>query len=323
MLVYAGIDEAGYGPMLGPLCVATSVFLLPDYDAAAGAPDLWKLLAKAVCRSKSDAKHRIAIDDSKALKGSNANQKSHPLKHLERGVLAFSLMRLPQPRADSEWFKWLGVRVADHAWLKSETPVPVTLRADELAIASAKLKRACDAAGVQFSHLACCAIDPEEFNQQVRDAGRKSNVNMTAALRAADAVWMKWPTAHPRVVIDRHGGRTHYRDELQLAWPTAGIRILDETDAFSRYHLRMDGRELTITFAVEGESHHLPIALASMTAKYARELLMGRLNRYFRSHLPELKPTAGYVQDGRRYLRDIEPLVTRLRIDRDCLVRSV
>jgi len=44
MLIYAGIDEAGYGPMLGPLCVAGSVFVLPDHDPAAGAPKLWSTL---------------------------------------------------------------------------------------------------------------------------------------------------------------------------------------------------------------------------------------------------------------------------------------
>ncbi|MCH8212384.1 MAG: ribonuclease HII, partial [Planctomycetes bacterium] len=40
MLVYAGIDEAGYGPMLGPLCLGCTVFVLKDYDPCQGAPDL-------------------------------------------------------------------------------------------------------------------------------------------------------------------------------------------------------------------------------------------------------------------------------------------
>ena len=32
MLIYAGIDEAGYGPMFGPLCVASSVIVLDKYN---------------------------------------------------------------------------------------------------------------------------------------------------------------------------------------------------------------------------------------------------------------------------------------------------
>ena len=46
VLIYAGIDEAGYGPMLGPLCVASSVFVLDEHDPAGGPPDLWRLLRR-------------------------------------------------------------------------------------------------------------------------------------------------------------------------------------------------------------------------------------------------------------------------------------
>ncbi len=324
VLVYAGIDEAGYGPVLGPLCVAASVFVLKDHDAAAGAaPDLWKLLKAAVCRKGGDTRRRVAVEDSKKLKGANGSVKTHPLKTLERGVLGFTLMRCPCPVKDIDFFNWLGVRVARHPWLTSEVPLPVAHSVDQLRVVAAKLARACDNAGVQFSHLLCDAIDPADFNRQVRDTRNKSSVNMTAALRTADAIWNQWPDVHPRIVIDRHGGRTHYRDELQTAWPDSSIRILDETEEFSRYHIRQAGRELTVTFVVEAETRHLPVALASMTAKYTRELVMARLNRYFQSHLPELKPTAGYFKDGRRYIDDIAPLITRLRIDRDCLVRCI
>ena len=99
--------------------------------------------------------------------------------------------------------------------------------------------------------------------------------------------------------------------------------MLAETETISRYRLELDGSFITISFIVEAESAHLPVALASMTAKYVRELLMLRFNRYFQSLMPELKPTAGYYGDGRRYLNDIEPLIDRLGIDRQSLIRSV
>jgi hypothetical protein len=38
--------------------------------------------------------------------------------------------------------------------------------------------------------------------------------------------------------------------------------------------------------------------------------------------MPELKPTAGYVQDGRRFLKEIEPLLVKKGIKRELLVRS-
>jgi len=49
---------------------------------------------------------------------------------------------------------------------------------------------------------------------------------------------------------------------------------------------------------------------------------MERMNRFFRGHLPELKPTAGYVEDGRRYLEDVRPVLRRLKIREDQLVRG-
>jgi hypothetical protein len=59
-----------------------------------------------------------------------------------------------------------------------------------------------------------------------------------------------------------------------------------------------------------------------MIAKYTRELHMLRFNKYFVSEMPELKPTAGYVQDGRRFLQEIEPILDQNGIKRELLVRS-
>jgi hypothetical protein len=43
-----------------------------------------------------------------------------------------------------------------------------------------------------------------------------------------------------------------------------------------------------------------------MTSKYLRELFMEMLNTYFQKHLPDVPPTAGYYQDGRRFLNDLK-----------------
>ena len=64
-----------------------------------------------------------------------------------------------------------------------------------------------------------------------------------------------------------------------------------------------------------------PIALASIFSKYLRELLMARFNAYWAGHVDDLRPTAGYYQDGQRFLRDIEPAIGRLGVDRSQLVR--
>jgi len=66
----------------------------------------------------------------------------------------------------------------------------------------------------------------------------------------------------------------------------------------------------------------MPVALASMVAKFTRELHMMRFNRYFASLVPDIKPTAGYVQDGRRFLKEIEPILAQNGLNRDVLVRN-
>jgi ribonuclease HII len=320
VLIYAGIDEAGYGPMFGPLTVACTVFRLHEHDPATGAPNLWQLLKKSVCRSRNDKSRRIAIEDSKKLKGANDGA-CHPLKHLERGVLSFALTRDAAIGNDESLLAWLNVPRPQAGWYASTTPLPLAQTLDELRIATASITKSMARADVSCEHLQCEAIDAAAFNRQLGLTGSKASVNFSAVMRLVDRIWQRHRHDHPRIIVDRQGGRTQYLRPLQQCYPEASIRILAEEDTISRYELRDGDACLTISFAVEAESRHLPVALASMTAKYVRELLMLRLNRFFCGHMPELKPTAGYVQDGRRYLADIEPVIARLGLQRTDLVR--
>ena len=58
-----------------------------------------------------------------------------------------------------------------------------------------------------------------------------------------------------------------------------------------------------------------------MTARFTRELFMEPMNRFFASRVAELKPTAGYVEDGRRHLKDIDRALRDGDIDSQQLVR--
>lgn len=324
MLVYAGIDEAGYGPMLGPLCVAATVFVIDEYDLEAGAPDLWEMLSRGICRSRRDGRHRVAIDDSKRLKGAK-KAKASPLRHLERGVLAFLATREDGhefPATDTALIEKLGAEIALRPWYDSVIDLPVGQDADGLRIAAGRVGRALAAAGARCEGIWCRIISAGELNGQAEKLGTKSAVNFHAIMQLIDQIRRRWGGAHPRVIVDRQGGRTHYLRELQLAWPDSHLHILAESESLSRYRLEGGDRPMTVSFQKGAEAGHLPVALASMTAKYVRELLMLRLNRYFCRFLPELKPTAGYVQDGRRYVREIESVIRAEGLDRGSLIRS-
>ncbi len=323
MLVYAGIDEAGYGPMLGPLSVGATVFVLPDHDPADGAPNLWRTLDAAVCRSRKDKKKRIAVADSKKLKGANDAVRAHPLAALERGVFAFLGQAAPSPATCAELFETVAAGLTPQPWYDHPTDLPVAHTIGELRIQVARLRRAMERERVKLHAVRARLIDAADFNTLLDRMGNKAAVNFHAAIGHIDRIWTEFPGAHPRVLVDRHGGRAHYREPLHLAFPEAHITIVAETERVSRYTLVDPARgPLTVSFQTGAEDKHLPVALASMTAKYARELAMARLNRFFQGHVPELKPTAGYVQDARRYLDEINPVIETLPIDRARLIRN-
>ena len=320
MLIYAGIDEAGYGPMFGPLCVGASVLVVQDHDPTAGAPDLWALLDHIVCRKKRDRNHRIAVNDSKKLKSSST---AKGVLHLERSVLAFlsCLHGTESPDMDDAFFSTIGCASSNKPWCCGAVQLPVSVDPDQLKIDISRLRYGLGQAHIQCEMMACLAIDAETYNART-EFESKAALNFSTAMQHVDTIVQRWPHDHPRIIIDRLGGKIRYRNDLQLCWPEAQIQILTEDPSMSRYRLRFGDSLATITFASKSDEHHFPVALASMIAKYTRELHMIRLNRYFAGMMPKLKPTAGYVTDGRRFLKEIEPILANNGINRDDLVRT-
>jgi ribonuclease HII len=328
MLVYAGIDEAGYGPLLGPLCLGCAVFAVRDHDPSQGAPDLWAALKRGVCRSPSDRRGRVAVEDSKRLKGPN-DAKAHPLRHLERGVLAFMGQCAGAPGArcpcdDDALFEALGVSLPAPTvapWYQGSSRLPLAHDAAQIELATAIVTQSLAESSITCEGLSCIGVDVREFNQQLARTRNKSAISFEAIAKLLDRLWRRWPQAHPRAVVDRQGGRLMYREPLAQCFPESSITILGETERISRYRLEREGSLLTVSFEAESEGAHLPTALASMAAKLCRELLMARLNAWFARHHPAVRSTAGYVADGRRWLSEMSAVLDGLGIDREGLVR--
>jgi len=59
-----------------------------------------------------------------------------------------------------------------------------------------------------------------------------------------------------------------------------------------------------------------------MVSKYIRELLVDSINRHFIAHHTDLKPTAGYWQDGQRFIKDLDTAKPPAKYDPQLLIRS-
>lgn len=321
MLVYAGIDEAGYGPLFGPLVIARTVFTVDRADPGVPPPSLWRTMQGTICRLPGDPQGRIPINDSKRLYLPGA------LEHLERGVLGF-LEQLPlRPASMQELLDGLGYdklsrRPSHPCYADPSLPtIPSRLSTAELVQARRRLAAAGERSGVRLLEVSAAIILEDRFNRLVTDCGNKALCAWTFVAGHLQAIWSRYGERRPQVIIDRQGGRIYYLDLLARLFPQARLCILKETPALSRYLISEEGREMEITVQVQSELKHLPAALSSMIAKYLRELLMQRFQAFWRQAAPSVRPTCGYHRDGRRFLQEIEPLFSSLRIEPETLVR--
>jgi hypothetical protein len=329
MMLYAGFDEAGYGPLLGPMCVAASAWLVPAGDPAQPL-DLWQALSKGVCRTRKDRRGRVAIADSKSLKGTR-DARAHPLHAIERGVLAATAALCGSAPKDEDALD-AALRCGTQAVPDVQSTsaceadgvqLPCACSEDEISVASAMLRRACNSAGITPAELMCTAITPAQLNADASRGLTKPSIPFARAAQMAADLLDRHGSRPVRLAFDRQGGRMRYADDLRRCFGGARLAILHEDELRSEYRFERDGRTIVASFEAGGEERHLPIALASMVAKYVRELRMARLNRFFARLAPDVPPTAGYVTDGRRFLEQVEPQLIALGIDRSRLVRSI
>ena len=103
MLTLIGLDEAGLGPLLGPLCTGAASLSL-DFDQAEGPPDLWSQLAPVV--GTSPRAGDIPVADSKKLKSSS----KLPLRNLLAGLVPFvELASSTELQTDEDLLRAIGV----------------------------------------------------------------------------------------------------------------------------------------------------------------------------------------------------------------------
>jgi ribonuclease HII len=317
MVLLAGIDEAGFGPLLGPLVVSSCAFSVRP-EMAEG--DLWQVLRKSVGRTRKGLRGRLLVADSK-----KAYKRSEGLGHLERSALG-ALGCLGKNPSDLGGLlaalcpDCLG-RLIEYPWYRETERRLLPVDRPDLRIAANVFADDMAHRGVKLVDLASHCLDVAHYNTMIHSVKNKAQVLFMTTTRLMQSLLDQFPGQDIHILIDRQGGRVHYREHLLRSFSEMDLRIVGESEQRSAYELRSRSRVVQVSFEVGADDCHFAVALASMVSKYVRELLMERVNRYFAKKSPELRPTAGYWKDGLRFLEDVRSQLPEFEIDRHRLVR--
>lgn len=332
MASLVGIDEAGYGPFLGPLTVAATVFHCPSTPLEqADTLDLWEHLGRdTVVRTRKALRKswdRLLVCDSKLAYGGKRK-----LIDLEQTVWTFlataaatSPRPTPLPTTLEALIPALGGSLGEPPppWFAEATlPVPHKLLPGQCEHLQGRLTSALDKANAQFVGAAVRALPAQGLNHHLRTLRNKHTLEWSLVADLLQTCVHGSPPGPVSVQVDRLAGRQFYGDALTSCFPAATIEVLREEPESSSYRVLGPERTVHVHFSVKGDDLHFATALASMTAKYIREILMLVLNGFFAKHLAGLKPTAGYGKDGRRFISEVTPLLSALGISESTLVRK-
>jgi len=319
MAFLIGTDEAGYGPNLGPLLVSASVWRVDDV-----ACELYRELESAVSKvnvsGKGETRKRIAIADSKLL-----------YKH--RGGLAGLELPLfsttPNLSSDTTWKNcWRTLtgedceEIDEVPWYRGfDRSLPIDATTEDIDIRRDHFAKCLSKRSIELLAVRSVAVFPKRFNQLVDEFDSKGAAlsNITLDL-VADLVG-ELDTEPIRIVCDKHGGRNSYAGFLQPRFDDRLVRVHHESRPESLYDIGTPSQPISICFRSKGESF-LPSALASIASKYLRELAMLAFNDFWIHRQPDLRPTAGYPMDAKRFRSDVAETRRRLAIHDDVFWRN-
>ena len=321
MALLVGIDEAGYGPLLGPLVVSAAALEMPESLLKA---DLWKVLSKAAGIQRKTLHGRLLITDSK-----KAYTHKTGLKHLKRTVLASMLAAQPQIELPDTMEQFLhrlcpscAPRLNSYPWYSDLSRVLLTAGSD-IPIAAGLLQRTLQIHKMSIRTLQSRCLDVHYYNQKVMAVKNKSRVLFSELCCLVDSLFHAKDSRDGTIhfLIDRQGGRIHYRSELQRMFPGMELSVLKTEKKISSYELASNDGIMRLHFIAGADLKYLPVSLASMISKLIRELLIQNLNSYFSCLCNTIKPTAGYWQDGQRYVAELSTQLPASALPKNLLIR--
>lgn len=325
-----GIDEAGLGPTLGPLVIASF--------STRGPSDLAMALAAAIDAPRG--RPLVAPPIMEAGDSKEIYTGKHKLARLERTALATWMWCTDSSEAPSSG-RDLIARVGSPTPFRSAAPwfaedwglergLPIACDRDDLLATVEHLTRVAEAAGVRPEGYRADVISAHEFNEdlgaEIQRGGTKNTwvVSRTLSL-AREAVGAPSASQGVHVLCDKAGGRDDYMSALARAFPERIAEQRHRERARSDYELfelMERGQPMQISFAMKADRFDVRVGLASCLAKYLRELSVDALNRWFAQRVPELRPTAGYPQDARRFIEQVADIAREHGLETAHWIRS-
>lgn len=311
-----GIDEAGYGPNLGPFVMSAVAWHVSD---ALLVTDLWAILRDIVRRHDHSDDDRLIVDDSKAVYALGG------LGSLERNLLPIAAPWLSSGTPLTDYIEQVCPSSHDglrgEKWYTGKTALP-TVEGTEIRERSQRFDEACQKGGVRRGPVRSVAICTPRFNSLLDQCGSKGGIlaeALTELLQAFTTELDGDDALH--VFADKHGGRNTYAAMLQNALPMGMLIVREEGALRSHYEILGASRPIHITFQPRADVEHFSVALASMASKYLRELCMIEFNQFWLTQVPGLTPTAGYPNDAIRYMNAIRPVLQKIGLEEGAIWR--
>lgn len=308
MGIIIGMDEAGYGPNLGPLVITATAWRVP------GSPrdfNFWTALKDVISNERPRSDDLLHVADSKQV-----YSPSRGLRDLERSILPILSLADAPLRRTHELCNWLSRTQPDDECLTgepwysgSQLELPFACTNDEVTAARSRLFEACRATELRLVEVRSEIVLTERFNELCRRYDSKGIVLSKLTMSLLRSIWNPDSDEPVLIIGDKHGGRNRYDDLLDEHLDGRMIfRVLE-----SRHKSSYRVGKSDIHFQ-QGAESHFPVAVSSMVCKYVRELAMELFNQFWHRHVADLKPTKGYPQDAKRFRADVDAARNELEI---------